>query len=433
MVRLGQDRGGSDECGTDYGFWVNPPLTDEGLGALVDGNLGELWIVGNEPEHRGQDNLCPQQYAEAYHDIYHFIKERDPSAQVAVAGLVEVTPARVQYLDIVWQTYREKYRKRMPVDVWTMHVYLLSESGWGDAHIALGTDPELRIRYSPDCSLPDRYCHAENDDIELFKEHVVRMREWMRRHGQRNKPLLITEFGVVKPYHWNGGVCTLQTCSSSSEPGCFCDENLETFHPERVADFLERAFDYLSTARDPKLGYPRDRYRLVQQWLWYRLATGGYDEVGHASNLADRAAGFALTPQGQRWQEYVRQIPPAANLTIARVPWAYARAESGKQRADVTLTALVANNGNVPVAGPVEVTFYSDANLSTVIGSMSFAHLGGCARHEAQVEVTWEDLSAGFHRFWVKVDAPDAIAESDETDNVQQGLALVVRARRWRW
>ena len=432
MVRLDQDRGESDVCGPDYGYWVNPPLTDDGLGAIIDAGPGALWIVGNEPDHVAQDGMCPQQYAEAYHDVYHFIKNRDPSAQVAVAGLVEVTPARVQYLDIVWDSYLEEYGVSMPVDVWTMHIYLLSESYAGDALIALGTDPNLRIRYSSDCSDPNTYCHAENDDIDLFKEHVVRMRRWMERHGEQDKPLLLSEFSVVKPYHYEGGTCTVETCSGSVEPGCFCDENGETFHPSRVADFMEKAFDYLSTARDAELGYPRDGYLLVQQWLWYRLATGKFDEVGHASNLADRGAGFALTHQGQRWQDYVRAIPDTINLFPARVLEARAYTENGGRRADVTLTAEVMNDGNVAVSDPVVVRFYSDASLSAEIGSASFTDLGGCGRRVVRVETTWENLKVGAHRFWVKVDALESVGETDESDNVMRGVARVVRRRRSR-
>ena len=149
ILALSQDRPDdpADEnapvsCGPDYGYTISPRLTDSGLGTLVDQNPGELWIIGNEPDRRNvQNDICPQQYAQAYHDAYHFIKARDPSAQVAIAGLVEVTPGRMQYLDIVWNTYRQKYGATLPVDVWTFHVYILSETNNGDAHIALGTDP----------------------------------------------------------------------------------------------------------------------------------------------------------------------------------------------------------------------------------------------------------------------------------------------------
>ncbi len=65
-------------CGLDYGYSVAPALTDAGLGAQLAVNPGHLWIVGNEPDRRiSQNDTCPQQYAQAYHDAYHFIKSRD--------------------------------------------------------------------------------------------------------------------------------------------------------------------------------------------------------------------------------------------------------------------------------------------------------------------------------------------------------------------
>ena len=421
MVRLSQDRGESDTCGPDYGYSVSPPLTDAGLGALVDANPGALWIVGNEPDRRTvQDDICPQQYAEAYHDVYQFIKSRDPTAQVAVAGLVEVSPGRLQYLDIVWETYLEKYGTPMPVDVWTIHVYILSESNEGDAHIALGTDPALAIPHSSDCADPNSYCYAEHDDVNLFAEQIVRMREWMKRRGQQNKPLLITEYGILLPYNYYG-TCTLETCPPEGAPGCFCDENKETFHPRRVADYMTATFDYLMTATDPDLGYPADNYRLVQQWLWFSLA---YDREGHASNLMDSDT-YTLTLPGWTWRNYVAAISPTINLIPAQVPVIVARSANGTDPVTVTLTAEVRNNGNATSAGTVTVTFYSDAGLTTPIGSATFTDLGGCARRAAVVTTTWANLETGLHPFWVRVDSTDVINENGEADNVAQGAVMV--------
>jgi hypothetical protein len=398
-----------------------------------------LWIVGNEPDRRmAQDDLCPQQYAEAYHDVYHFIKDRDSTAQVAVTGLVEVTPGRMQYLDIVWDTYREKYGTTMPVDVWTMHNYILSETGEGDAHIALGTDPDLAIPFNSNCADPDSLCHAEHDDMDLFIEQVVMMREWMKEHGYQNKPLLLPEYSLLKPYHFFG-TCPpgTETCPPGGVPGCFCDENNETFHPRRVADFMEATFDYLTTASDTDLGYPADEYRLVQQWLWFSLAVDP-PAAGHCSNLMTTDT-YTLTLQGQRWQDYVAAIAPEVNLLPAQVPVVIAHASNGTDPVTVTLSAEVRNSGNIALTETVTVTFYSDEGLTTTIGSMAFSGLGGCARRAVVVTATWESLSTGTHPFWVKVDSTELVTETLETDNVASGMVLInprqlflpVVLRRW--
>ena len=427
-VRFSQDRGGSDICGPDYNppFAVNPPLTEAGLGAIVDANPGQLWILGNEPDRRSvQDDICPQQYAQAYHDAYYFIKGRDPSAQIAMAGLVEVTPGRMQYLDIMWNSYLAKYGGPMPVDVWSMHIYILSESNEGDAHIALGTNPGLAYGNSAICSDPNTICHAEHDDMGLFRDQVELMRQWMKLHGQQDKPLVLTEFSVLKPYHFNGKVCQYDTCPPGSrDNGCFCDETGRTFNPTRVATFMEAAFDYMRTATDPLLGYPRDEYRLVQRWLWYRLSTETYDAVAHASNLANRQSGYALTHVGQQWQDYVRAIPPTYNLFPTQVPTAYG-AVIGAGGATVGLRAEVKGGGNTVLVGPATVTFYSDVGLTSPIGSATFSNLAGCERGAAWVATKWTGLSAGTYPFWVKVDSPDEIDESVETDNVMQGWVVI--------
>jgi hypothetical protein len=419
-------RGDSDICGPSYAYTVGPPLTEGGLGGYVAENPGALWIVGNEPDRINQGDICPQQYAEAYHETYHFIKDRDPTAQVAVAGLVEVTPGRLQYLDIVWATYLSKYGTPMPVDVWTMHIYILAEEGEGDAHIALGTDPDLAIPFSFNCADPDSYCHAEHDDMDLFAEQVVMMREWMKEHNQQDKPLIITEYGILKPYNFYGICNAIEQCPPLPEepPGCFCDENRETFHPTRVKNFMEATFDYLMTATDPVLGYPADEYRLVQQWLWFSLAKEGAEDLGHASNLVYTDT-YALTTPGLRWQDYVVTIASTVNLLPVSVPTIVEYTANGTDSMTVTLWAEVRNNGNIAPTGTVTVTFYSDEALTTPIGSVTFAGLGGCARSAVVMTTTWKNLSTGIYPFWVKVDSTETITETSETDNVASGIVFI--------
>ena len=83
-------------------YSVTPPLTDAGLGQLIDARPGALWIVGNEVDRGAELGVTPQGdtlphiYAKVYHEVYHFIKNRDPTALVAKSGLVEVTPGRLQ-------------------------------------------------------------------------------------------------------------------------------------------------------------------------------------------------------------------------------------------------------------------------------------------------------------------------------------------------
>ena len=135
-------------------YTVSPPLTNEpgGLGWSIAQRPSSIWIIGNEPDRGpnadgtpGQGDMHPHVYARAYHDIYNFIKKRDASALVANAGLVEVTPLRLQYLDKVWNAYWSLYGTGMPVDVWNMHLYILPETELNDgspngtANVPVGT------------------------------------------------------------------------------------------------------------------------------------------------------------------------------------------------------------------------------------------------------------------------------------------------------
>ena len=236
-----------------------------------------------------------------------------------------------------------------------------------------------------------------------------------------------TEYGILKPYHYYPPpFCSVDVCPPEGDPeGCFCDENKNTFNPTRVAEFVGASFDYLMTATDPQIGHPHDGNRLVQQWLWYSLATDGPTDLGHASNLVNPDSAYALTVPGQRWQSYVTAISPTVNLLPAHVPIATARTINGTDPVTVSLSAVVVNNGNMAVTGTVTVTFFSDAALTIPIGSDTLTELRGCVRREAVAATTWVNRPVGQHSFWVKVDSPEAVTESDEADNVASGMVLV--------
>jgi hypothetical protein len=411
-------------------YTVIPELNDDNLGHQIDLRPGALWIVGNEVDRGpdpgmiegGQGDIFPALYAEAYHEVYHYIKERDPSAKVGISGLVEVTPGRLQYLDITWDTYRQLYGVNMPVDVWNMHLYILPEAlpngqPNGIANIALGTDPGLAIRESgldpAQCPLDSVYCYAEHDDVSIFVDQVVAMRSWMRDRGLRDKPLILSEFSLLYPYIPSGQGCYLQ------------DEYGNCFTPERVTAYLNATFDYLESAVDPELGYPLDENRLVQQWLWFSMNNTGY--VGDVSDLV---RDDQLTMVGQAFKDYVLARPMTLNLFPDRLSYTSAFTEGGT--ADVELWATLRNNGNDTPRGELKVTFYSDPFLTVEIGSYTipapgdyFAGATGCARNEIRASTTWNDLTAGVHQYWVKVDSNGQYSESNESDNVASGYAIV--------
>ncbi len=257
---------------------ISPKWDD--LELAIANNRASLWMIANEPENVWQGNCTPEQYATAYHELYAFIKERDASAQVAIGGVTQPTPLRLEWLDRVLAYYRETYGHAMPVDVWNTHIHIQQElaGGWG-CEIPVGLSEESGRLYTVD----------DNDNMDIFKQLVVDFRTWMRDHGQRNKPLIISELGVLLPPEYG-------------------------YTPERVNAFMDASFDYLLSAADADLGYPADEDRLVQRWLWYSLNDQPWDEeTGKGFNGAlfdhqHRAYPGVLTPVGIHFQEYMQGL-----------------------------------------------------------------------------------------------------------------------------
>jgi hypothetical protein len=455
VIRVRQDRGPNGERLETYKF--TPPLAYEyvdedgkvqdGLGAKILQNPGHYWIVGNEVDvnNQTQDNTFPQIYARAYHDAYLYIKSVDPTAKVAIAGLSMMTPGRLQYLTIVWDTYRALYGQDMPVDIWNMHLYILEEKvpgnplDYGDGKIALGTDPALAKLTSwgdpQNCPplgaedipandpRPDVHCRAEHDSVRIFKEQVYGMRQWMKDRGQQNKPLIISEYSLLYEYTGplpNGGCEFLQ------------DEHQQCFHPERVTNYLRNTIAFLEDTKDPNLGYPADENRLVQQWLWYSIVTEP-DWSGGPSNLISRdfasyAPGdpAALTMMGQAFQQEATTRAGQSNLVGGVASDVVTFMNPATQTGSAILTASFRNSGTRSIIAPLTVTFYSDQALTQVIGTVTYepevrGAITGCTwggRNSEQVSLPWNNLPVGAHQYWAKVDTGNAVGETNEGDNV---------------
>ncbi len=400
------------------------PFTDEpgGLGPIIAANPGRLWLIGNEVDRIiWQDDLEPHIYAIAYHDAYTFIKERDPLARIAISGLVEVTPGRLQYLDLVWDAYKETYGVTMPVDVWNMHIYILPERREyrpGDnphaeyynsrAAVAIGTDPNLAIWESDgttnQCYREDVYCYAEHDDINIFADQVLAMRQWMKSKGQQNKPLILSEFSLLYPYIPEGGSCYLQ------------DEYGNCFTPQRVINFMNKTLDYLETATSTNLGYPADNYRLVQQWLWYTMydsfTEGTVNNMVTADSEGNRTG---LSLNGVNYQNRIATNGRFVNHIITKTSNPVAYTTSPTSSVSVSLTTTILNNGNTTATEPMVVSFYADEELTQVIGTAVLTEpLYGCAMQQTAVSVTWPDLTSGTFPYWVTI-----------SNELETGLVLI--------
>lgn len=234
-------------------------------------NPGSLWLIGNEPDVKWQDNVEPELYARLYHKAYTTIKSADPGARVAIGGISQPTPLRLKYLELILQAYREQFGEEMPVDVWNIHNFILREErgSWG-VDIPPGIREDRGELYEVD----------DSGNIDVFRRHIVNFRRWMAEHAFQNYPLIISEYGIPMPEDYG-------------------------FPPERVIAFLWNTFEFFLTATDPALGYPADGYRLVQRWCWYSLdAPDTYYPQGR---LFDPQTG-EITAVGKAWMEYVSAV-----------------------------------------------------------------------------------------------------------------------------
>ncbi len=257
-------------------FWHTVRLGPDGVRTdwadierVTTAQPGAVWIIGNEPDVIVQDNLTPQQYARLFHQVVTYIKARDPDAQIAIAGVAQPTPLRMAYLDLVLNSYQAEFGAPMPIDIWTVHAFILREEAgsWG-----VGIPPGMG---SDGARLYEIGDHA---NLEIMRQNLVAFRAWMAEKGYQQRPLAITEYGIVMPPDYG-------------------------FPPELVANFMLGSFDFFTTAANPT-GYPADDYRLVQWWLWFSLyeAEEGYG----TGNLVGGPRG-QLTPLGQLMAAYINR------------------------------------------------------------------------------------------------------------------------------
>ncbi len=392
MVRLVQTNNGPKPY--RYSIFSNhAPTTEQQLLDVIAVNPGAEWFIGNEPDRRLlQDDIEPEVYAIAYHDLYALIKAQDPTAKIIAGSIVQATNIRLEYLDRVLAAYRSRYGAPMPVDIWALHNFILNEAScdyfneyecWG-AGIPPGIDAKegLRVKIS------------ENDSFELFKQQILRFRQWLANNGYGGVPVYLSEYGVLMP-------------NIFAPP--------DDFPTDRVNRFMTRTFDYvLNEAIDPKLGDPHDGYRLIQRLSWYSVKDEGYN--GYLFEKVN--GGLALSPMGRNFADYASTLSKQANFYPVRVVAQPLPVPTGGITTTATLRAVIANSGNNSGAQSAIVRFYNgDPTKGGVqIGADQTVSLAGCGAN-MQASVVWQDAPLGTHTIYVTVEPLPAGADSDARNN----------------
>ncbi|MEM7128358.1 MAG: hypothetical protein AAF702_18645 [Chloroflexota bacterium] len=300
------------------------------IGPIVDANIGAIWVLGNEPDKNAQqDSMAPADYARFYQEIYTFLKQRDPSSQVAIAGVIQATPLRLAYLDAVLAAYQTQNNgSMMPIDVMTVHGFILCETcDWG-AGIPPGMTDAAALGRSYDVS--------DHLNMDIFRAQIIAMREWMAERGYRDRPLIVNEYGVLMPVFFEG------------------------FGYEEVRDFMVATFDFFRTAVDDEIGYAADGNRLVQQWAWFSLNAPPYDaefplEAGFNGELFDRET-FTIKQWGSDFQQYVAPLVQLTNVQITSIYMSPSFVFSNREPEPIDIAITVENRGNL-AAHDISISF----------------------------------------------------------------------------
>lgn len=250
---------------------ITPSVEGAALIALLQANPGALWLIGNEPDsiYLGTP-IMPELYAELYHEFYTFIKTYDPTAKVAIGAIVQPSPLRLEYLDKVLQRYQVLYGEKLPTDLWNIHLYALPEVRC-NAGAGIPPGSSSQFGWYPD---PQAWAQTVNPDVAV--QGLRAMRQWMAERGERDKPLIITEFGQLIP-------------DEPGDPGYPYELSGILFTLAVSRDYMQGSITRFLTATDAQIGYPADGNRLVQLWAWYSL----YDDY-YGGDLMNTDGSFTV-------------------------------------------------------------------------------------------------------------------------------------------
>ncbi|MGD9101280.1 MAG: CARDB domain-containing protein [Anaerolineae bacterium] len=358
------------------------------IAQIAAAHPGSLWFMSNEPDSVYQGiPILPEVYAIVYHDFYKYIKALDPSALIANGGIVQPTPCRMEYLDIVWNTYRETYGEPMPVDVWNIHAFVLREvyNSWG-ASTPPGVDPSCAMDYTVE----------QADDLDIFWDNIRAMRTWMKEKGYQDRPLIISEYGILWPQWW-----------------------APQFTSQRVSHFMTQTFDLFLHTTDPEIGYPDDDHRLVQTWAWYSLS----DDQQYNGALFN-SSNKSISTIGVNYATYTAALSdtPQADLSVQlSVDWSdSAPPPAASQSSTVSLGGYIGNLGTLTATDLLarfEVFSHEDSTV-TLGHDASYTIAARFDEVIALPPLTTTLIAPGWHELRLLLDPEDQIDELREWNNV---------------
>ena len=344
-AQLVRFKAGSDPYDPDQ-VTISPNLPT--IAAIAAAHPGSLWMLGNEPDSLYQGTpIYPEVYAHVYHDVYYYIKAQDPTALIANGGIVQPTPCRMMYLDVIWDTYQQAYGERMPVDVWNIHAFILREvyGSWGAS-----TPPGI----STSCGIDYGLCQGY--DIGIFRDNLIAFRQWMKDKGEQDKPLIISEYGILWPNSYLSGWCGVNPTDT-------------------VNQFMTQTFDLFLNESYPDVGYPADDYRLVQAWAWYSLS-----EDHQYNGWLFKSSTRQISAMGENYAAYTAALSDTIYTDLTTELWVDTAPLNDCPQGTVPLTFTL------PVTGIVTNLGKQPANAAVAVPQLDFQTVVSLpARYESDV------------------------------------------------
>lgn len=240
----------------------------------------------------------------------------------------------------------------------------------------------------------------DHDNLDMIVQQIRDFRQWLADHGQRNKPLINTEYGILMP----------------ADVG---------FDYPRVRTFMLGSFDrFVNDLVDPNLGYPADGNRLLQEWFWWGLAVDQFEGRAANSGLYNGRT-FAIKPLGMDFANYVaplkRDYRDMEAYSLALTPsWPLFAGDPSL----INLKAVVRNLGNRST-GPFQVT--ARLGNGTQITNWTVPNLVKRFEpgHSQELSYNWQTVITSNRTLRIIVDEPDQIVEPCDNSNNTRSVQLV--------
>lgn len=218
---------------------------------------GSYWLIGNEPNVDGQDNATPAQYASQYEAIKNAIRQTDPTARMVGPNILNWDqtcescsgfPLGKDWVPQMLAAYQTLTGHPIDFDAWGVHTYGIT---W--AH------------------LPMTHYQTDIDQLEKLRAYLDGL------PSQANKPIWITEFGVI----WGYPGYTVQNGKIAP---------VGQFQQQAVLDYLGNYMDWLLANAEAKhidRWYLYTSYGLPEPYASVYAGISLFDGVNTTSQLTD--------------------------------------------------------------------------------------------------------------------------------------------------